>query len=201
MHYVYNDVIRLFAGVPVLRLAKPDNARSFLSVAVRDGSELCHVLRAYPQVRYQPLEFFYACLQSLGAQNEKLIEDLTSHYTWRGVVWAAWLVALAPEARFAPYLKRVREGMPHNQWIVELALCEVEGSLCEKYSNHQGLVRTMRSLLHEIPRPTIELRKAPNEAELQELEVASRAVLVAYRSRGVDAALRTIRESKWPMFL
>lgn len=77
MHYHPDDISRLFLGVPTLQLNRPAPAERFLAAAVATGAELRQVLRDYPQVRYQPLDFHYLCQQSLSALDDALLADLT----------------------------------------------------------------------------------------------------------------------------
>jgi len=192
--YVADDVIRLFDAIPYLTLARP-TALSLLRKLARDGGELKHVLALYPQVLYEPLELHYNCLRVTAALTDELVDELTTHYTWRGVVWAAWAVALRPEARFAPYLRSGRERAPRNTWIVDLALAEIERSECPAYAEHQTLTRTIRSFLQDLPRPVVRLRQCPTGPELAEVEAAKQDIRETYKALGTDAALARLRDS------
>ncbi|MCW3693239.1 hypothetical protein UE94_034675 [Burkholderia cenocepacia] len=110
MHYHPDDISRLFLGVPTLQLNRPAPAERFLAAAVATGAELRQVLRDYPQVRYQPLDFHYLCQQSLSALDDALLADLTRdmRHGWRGAHWAALLIALSGDARYLPHLDAAR---------------------------------------------------------------------------------------------
>lgn len=192
--YVEDDVIRLFYAIPYLTLSRP-SALSLLEEMARDGAELKHVLALYPRVLYEPLDLHYSCLRVTAALTDELVDELTTSYTWRGVVWAAWAVALRPEARFAPYLRNGRARAPRNTWIVDVALAEIERSECHAYAEHQALIRAVRSLLEDLPRPVVRLRQLPTGSQLVEVEAARRDVRETYRARGVDAALARISGS------
>lgn len=192
--YVTDDVLRLFSGIPYLTLGRP-TAISLLRKTARDGAELKHVLSLYPHVLYEPLELHYDCLRVTAALTDELVDDLTTHYTWRGVVWAAWAVALRPEARFASYLRSGRERAPRNTWIVDLALAEIEGSECPAYAEHQALTRAVRSSLEGLPRPAVRLRQWPTGSRLAEVEAAKQDVRETYKALGTDAALAKLRGS------
>lgn len=192
--YVEADVIRLFSGIPYLTLARP-TAISLLRGMARDGAELKHMLSLYPHVLYQPLELHYDCLRVTAALTDELVDELTTAYTWRGVVWAAWAVALRPEARFARYLRSGRARAPRNTWIVDLALAEIECSECPAYAEHQVLTRTVRSLLEDLPRPAVRFRQRPTADQLVEVEAARQEVRKTYQALGVDAALARLRGS------
>lgn len=192
--YVAEDVLRLFSGIPYLTLARP-TAISLLRDMARDAAELKHVLSLYPHVLYQPLDLHYNCLRVTAALTDELVDELTTAYTWRGVVWAAWAVALRPEARFERYLRSGRARAPHNTWIVDLALAEIEHSECPAYAEHQALTRAVRSFLEDLPSPSVRLRQWPTGPQLMEVEAAKQDIRETYKALGVDAALARLRLS------
>src|SRR6185312_10371561 len=192
--YVEDDVVQLFSGIPYLTLARP-TAISLLRDMVRDGVELERVLSLYPRVLYEPLELHYACLRLTAALTDELVDELTTAYTWRGVVWAAWAVALRPEERFAQSLRSGRARAPRNTWIVDVALAEIERAECPDYAEHQALIRAVRSSLADLPRPVVRLRRWHSGPQLVEVEAAKRAVREMYTAQGVDAALAQLRGS------
>lgn len=153
------------------------------------------MLALYPNVLYQPLELHYECLRVTAALTDELVDELTTAYTWRGVIWAAWAVALRPEARFAQYLRSGRARAPRNTWIVDVALAEIERSECPAYAEHQTLTRTVRSLLEDLPRPAVRLRQWPTANQLVEVEAARQEIRETYKAQGADAALATLRRS------
>lgn len=78
MHYHPDDLHRLLSCVPTLRLNRPAPAESFLRNVVAAGNELAHVLRDYPHVRDEPLDFHSLCRQSLCALNDALLAGRTT---------------------------------------------------------------------------------------------------------------------------
>jgi hypothetical protein len=192
--HLESDVIRLFCGIPYLTLSRP-SAIAFLRKAARDGAELKHMFPLYPHVLYEPLEFHYNCLRTTAALTEELIDELTTRYTWRGIVWASWAVALRPEVRFAPYLRSARKRAPDVSWIVDLSLAEVEMSECPSYAEHQALTRTIRSFIAEMPKPSVRLRQWPTGPRLVEVTAARQDIAQTYKTLGADAALSRLRSS------
>lgn len=123
MHYHPDDIYRLYRGVPTLLLNRPAPAERFLAAAVETGAELGHVLRDYPQVRCQPLDFHYLCQQSLSVLDDALLADLTcdEEHGWRGAQWAALLIALSGDARHLPHLDEARR-LQGVEWTAGLAI-------------------------------------------------------------------------------
>ena len=142
--------LQLFAEIHYLQVGKVFAAQRLLETSVRDGQELHHLLLQYPDVQHPALEFHYACRKIIAARSESLIVDLVTNYTWRGIVWAAWLIALAPAKEYAKHLQlKVPEP---NRWLVEFALHEVlslevgsaSAVATSPYPSHQALLRTFR---------------------------------------------------------
>jgi hypothetical protein len=197
MHYCPNyypeDVHRLFAAIPCLRLAKPAGARGYLEAAVEAGAELSATLAQYPHVRYRHLDFQYVCLQSLAALDEKLLQDLVSDHHWPGIVWGSLLASLSPRPEFAPILLSALPRAGHHQaWWVELALSIVTGERSKDSPDHEALLRTLSAQLQALPRLATRLRVVP--ALPLVLERSSR-VRAAYVKGGADAALEVLRRN------
>ncbi|WP_175996466.1 hypothetical protein [Burkholderia stabilis] len=191
MHYHPDDISRLFLGVPTLKLNRPAPAERFLAAAVDAGVELGHVLRDYPHVRYQPLDFHYLCQQSLSVLDDALLADLTCDIShgWRGAHWAALLIALSGDARYLPHLDEARR---HRgvAWSAELA--EAASSRDARSSAFlccQSIVR-LRDQLSVLPHVVVRLRRCHSPEALDARAIAVRA---AYRSGGVEAALPVAR--------
>ncbi|KWF37965.1 hypothetical protein [Burkholderia pseudomultivorans] len=192
MHYRPDDLHRLFSCVPTLRLNRPAPAESFLDAAVAVGDELAHVLRDYPHVRYAPLDFHYLCHQSLCALDDALLADLTQDSNpggWHGAHWAAFLIALAGDARYLPHLDAVRS---HRgvQWAAGLADAAVRADAASDASRCCRLIVALRDQLAPLPRVGVRLRMyaAPDD-----IDSTASAVRTAYRSGDFEAALRLAR--------
>ncbi|MGK8207752.1 hypothetical protein ACRS8P_11680 [Burkholderia cenocepacia] len=190
MHYHPDDLYRLFSGVPTLRLNRPAPAESFLHAVVAAGDELAHVLRDYPHVRYEPLDFHYLCHQSLCALDDALLDDLTQDPDpggWRGAHWAALLVALSGDARHLPHLDKVRR---HRgvEWAAGLADAAVHPDASSGRSGCARLIVDLRHQLASLPRVAVRLRRQP-PADV--LAATAAAVRAAYR-RGDVAAARAL---------
>ncbi|KML55451.1 hypothetical protein VL15_18830 [Burkholderia cepacia] len=189
MHYHPDDINRLFLSVPTLQLNRPAPAERFLAAAVDTGAELGHVLREYPQVRYQPLDFHYLCQQSLSVLDDALLADLTRdmNHGWRGAHWAALLIALSGDARYLPHLDEVR----HHRgvaWTVGLAEAASHPD-ASAFRGCRSIVR-LRNQLAVLPRVVVRLRPCPSPEAIEARAIAVRA---AYRSGGVGAALPIVR--------
>jgi hypothetical protein len=191
MHYHPDDIHRLYRSVPTLLLNRPAPAERFLAAAVETGAELGHVLRDYPQVRYQPLDFHYLCRQSLSVLDDALLADLTRdmEHGWRGAQWAALLIALSGDARHLPHLDEARR---HRgvEWTAALA------DAATGPDARSSTFRACRSIVHlrdqlaALPRVAVRLRPGFSPEALEARAIAVRA---AYRSGGVETALLVAR--------
>ncbi|QVN21693.1 hypothetical protein [Burkholderia pyrrocinia] len=191
MHYHPDDLSRLFLNVPTLLLNRPAPAERFLAAAVDTGVELGHVLRDYPQVRYQPLDFHYLCQQSLSVLDDALLADLTHdlNHGWRGAHWAALLIALSGDARYLPHLDDVRRHRGAG-WSAELAeAASGPDAAVSAFRCCPSIVR-LRNQLAALPRVVVRLRPCPSPEAIEAKAIAVRA---AYRSRGVETALPIAR--------
>lgn len=190
MNFLESDVLHLVSPVPYLQLAKRPSAERYIQRLATDATELEGILAQYPSVLYAPLEPHYALVRVLGVLNEELVEDLTLHYTWRGVVWAAWLAMLAPQRTYRRHLLAARSRAPRNQWLVDLALAEIEARMVDP--DLQGNVRKLRRVLRLAPRPETKLRAAPTARQIEQLEREREKVRMAYRSGGSSGANREL---------
>nr|WP_244108931.1 hypothetical protein [Burkholderia anthina] len=191
MHYRPDDIRRLLLSVPTLCLNRPGPAESFLRGVVDAGAELAHVLRDYPQVRYQPLDFHYVCRQSLSALSDALLIDLTHdlQHGWPGAQWAALLVALSGDARYLLHLDAVRTDRG-VAWTAELAEAAVSPDARSSPFRCCRLIVELRDQLASMPRVGVRLRLQP---PVDALLARAAAVRAAYRSGNVDMALEIAR--------
>jgi len=191
MHYHSDDIHRLYRSVPTLLLNRPAPAEQFLAAAVETGAELGHVLRDYPQVRYQPLDFHYLCQQSLSVLDDTLLADLTRDMNlgWRGSHWAALLIALTGDAQHLSHLDEVR----HHRgvaWAAELADAATgPDARTSAFRGCRSIVH-LRDQLATLPRVAVRLRRGFSPEALEARAIAVRA---AYRSGGVETALPVTR--------
>ncbi|MBY4868259.1 MULTISPECIES: hypothetical protein [Burkholderia] len=193
MHHRPDDIRRLLLNVPALSLNRPGPAESFLRGVVDTGAELAHVLRDYPQVRYQPLDFHYVCRQSLSALSDALLIDLTHdlQHGWPGAQWAALLIALSGDARYLPHLDAVRSDRG-VAWTAELAEAAVSPDARASTCHCCRLIVELREQLASMPRVGVRLRLQPS-ADV--LFARAAAVRVAYRSGNVDMAIEIARRA------
>ncbi|CAB3751675.1 hypothetical protein GQ57_04880 [Burkholderia sp. MSh2] len=191
MHYHPDDIARLFLGVPTLRLNRPAPAERFLADAVDTGAELAHVLRDYPALRYQPLDFHYLCQQSLSVLDDAVLAALTCEpeHGWRGAHWAALLIALSGDARHLPRLDEVRR---HRgvAWTAGLAEAAVRPDAPSSASRCCRLIVDLRRQLAALPRVAVRLRSRP---PADRVAAQAAAVRAAYRRGDVAAALALAR--------
>jgi hypothetical protein len=179
------DVSKLLKGFPYLTLGRASSALHFMKNMASDGDELSNILMQYPHVKYEPLDFYYLCFQSLGALNEELISDLITQYTWRELIFASWLIALSPSEKYEEYLNTIyTSARTENRWIIELALSEIRAEPCSCYLEHQGYLQIVKKLICQIKLPKIIIRSSPSG-------LANQGVIVehlreAYRKGGVN---------------
>jgi hypothetical protein len=185
MHYLRTDIERLHLSVPHLKLATQRSALRFFEEVTQTGGELAHVLCRYPEVRYEPLDFHYVCMQSLGALNERVLSDLLTEQGWRGVLWGALLVALSPDARYRSLLESASGVAPYQQWAIDIALADLSG---EQYAENRALQQTISTLSAQLAghvRPAVALQEA---LPVEVLELRQQKVRAAYRQAGLAAA-------------
>jgi hypothetical protein len=201
MFYVQSDVLRLVQQIPWSRFMKPESALRFWARLRDDGIELAHILRQFPAVKYQPLDTLYACARAVAALDEKLVADLSRHYSWQGVVQASFLAALRPDAAYAVHLQQARAHVPRNQWIVDLALDEIQDATCDRYPEHQKALRALRELVAGLPQPPAHPRPGPTADESMQLKIAAAEIADAYRVGGASHARAALEASAWKNFL
>ncbi|RQS36180.1 hypothetical protein DIE03_03245 [Burkholderia sp. Bp8992] len=192
MHYHPDDIVRLFRSVSTLHLNRPAPAESFLAGAVEAGIAFGHVLRDYPLVRCQPLDFHYLCQQSLSVLDDTLLADLTCDLPplgWRGAHWAALLIALSGNTRYLPHLDKAR----HHRgvaWAAGLAEAAVHREASSSRYPCARLIVDLRQQLASLPRVAVRLRRLPPPDAVAATAAAVRA---AYRRGDVAAALAIAR--------
>lgn len=194
MRYLGEDIAYFVRTSPYLALAKPKGAVAFLRPRVEAAEECRSVLHAYPDVRVEPLDFFYTCLHSLGALDQAFFEALLVDHTWRGVVWGAWLSMLAPERAFADPLRAAGPKWPENRWLVDCALSTIEGRAASpEHEAVVALAARARRCLEGVPRPGVSLRAEPTKAEIAQMARERERIALIYANMGTDAALRALR--------
>jgi len=179
-NYEPADVARLFSPVHTLALGQASRAQRFLEGYVETGFAYAATLAQYPAVRAEPLDFHYICLQSLGALDVLLIEDLTKHHGWRGIVWAAWLSMLAPHSDYLPHLEDAIARAPYNAWLLEIAIQLVQDQYSRTAPEFGTAILALRNQLQPLPRPNVRLARVPSreviEAHRAQMAAAYRAL-------------------------
>lgn len=189
MHYLRTAIERLHLSVPHLNLATPRRALQFFENVTQTGTELANTLSRYPEVRYEPLDFYYVCLQSLGALNERALNDLLTEQGWRGVLWGALLVCLSPEPHLRTILESASGRAPSQQWAVDLAVAMLDGVQWAENPPLQQAILRLRTQLDGLSRPVVVLTSLPS---CEQLLYRQEIVRNAYRTAGADAALQAL---------
>ncbi len=144
---------RLLGHIPYLTLAKQGNAKRYAERLVRDAEELESVLLRYPQIKYEPLDPHYVLLKCMANLDAAFIDDLCDHFDWRGVVFAGWFAALRPDAAYRESLIAALGKSQPNDWLIELALAEIDNRIWTPDPDLQQSIRRLRSCL----RPLLEI--------------------------------------------
>ncbi len=191
--YYENDVHYLIGSSPYLRLMKLRDATVCLAHQVATGQECRPTLLEYPTTRIESLEFFYACLKSLGGLDEDLLEQLLTG--WRGAVWGGFLALLDPKPWFLGPLRKVRGHYPHNDWMIKCAIAVIQGRRppVPEEDAFCALAERCRGILDGVVRPRTRLRLSPTRAQRERMEVEREKIRLTYKREGVTAALRCIR--------
>lgn len=144
---------RLLSYIPYLRLAKAGSAKHYLGRLVRDAEELKTMLLRYPQVKYEPLDPHYVLLKCMANLDAPFIDDLCNLSDWRGVVFASWFAALRPDAAYRNSLAATLGKSQQNDWLLELALAEIDDRIWTPDPELQQSIRRLRSCLQPLLEP------------------------------------------------
>jgi len=186
-----SDVAKLTGNIPYQKLMNSGAGGRFLEKMANEGTELSYMLKLYPSVKYEPLDFYYVSIQLATNATEALISDLSDFYTWRGQVMSSFIVCLAPAPKFKPYIEKILvKSNAINSWIAEIALCEINNQISEKYKNQQLSLRTIRNLISPLKGHEMHPRLASQP--LQSVNIES--LRTAYRQGGVNAFNKAIGE-------
>ena len=194
-----NDLQFLFREFPYLKVARVDTVKRFLDFQIQLGLDLLFLLKEYPDHRYEQLEFYNICLKGLSILDEDIIADLTSKYSWQGIVVASWFSILNPSNIFYEYLKNVRQVTPkYNQWIVDLALAEIDGTIFVEDKDLQLKLREFIIILNYAMFQKNTLRKFFPCNILAKENVLKEELRLIFRIHGVVAANKYLQQS--PLF-
>ncbi len=141
---------RLLGHIPYVTLAKQGSAKRHVERLVRDAEELEAMLLRYPQVKYEPLDPHYILLKCINNLDEAFIDGLCHHFDWRGVVFAGWFAALRPDAAYRKSLAATLGKSQHNDWLLELALAEIDDRIWTPDPELQQSIRRLRSCLQPL---------------------------------------------------
>jgi hypothetical protein len=196
-HYDADDIVHLMRNVDHMTLMRASSGLRLLRAQAHAVEAWRDFIPLYRSVRCQPLDFFYAYLQCLGAFDEPLLEDLLTACTWRGVIWGSWLVALAPQPHFRDRLIEARPNAPRNQWIVDLGLAVLDREQPQELAEHLALLAQIRDALAPLPKPIIKLRRNPDPLQRRDFEKERSILRDIYRNEGLEAARAYMDASPW----
>src|SRR5260370_97198 len=91
-----DDIVHLMRNVDYMTLRRASSGLRLLRGQAHAVEAWRDFIPLYRSVRCQPLDFFYAYLQCLGAFDEPLLEDLLTACTWRGGILGSWLLGFCP---------------------------------------------------------------------------------------------------------
>ncbi|MDM1756366.1 MULTISPECIES: hypothetical protein [unclassified Acinetobacter] len=183
--------------LPYLTLARHQTALPFLLHHVQLADELSNILTAYPNLKYQPLDFYYILHKSLSIIDEDVITDLMSKYGWQGKIIAAFLCFLAPDPSYKNTINNAIQHTPkRNQWLLHLALSEFCSDNTTPYFSNEIYTCFKNFRKNLIPiRQARSIRKIPYE-NLETVEQQQKLLLKEiYNSKGKEAAHQFMRNS------
>lgn len=187
MNYDLDDVLRLMHAAPAFCLARPNPFLQFIATLETAATECKEVLDVYPHVRYEPLDFLYLSLQSLGTLNLELMEDLAG-IGKGGAVWACWMAMLSPRPEYRSVLDRIHGRDTHYKWCADFAQSLIDGRVDPENAEHARLVNSIRNAIENLPQPKLDLRRVPVGEELELRRAQCASVLERYRQEGATAA-------------
>lgn len=141
---------RLLGHIPYVTLAKQGSARRHVERLVRDAEELEPMLSRYPQVKYEPLDPHYVLLKCMANLDAAFIDGLCTHFDWRGVVFAGWFAALRPDPAYRKSLAAALGKYQRNDWLLELALAEIDDRIWTPDPDLQQSIRRLCSCLQPL---------------------------------------------------
>ncbi|MEK8031125.1 hypothetical protein AACH06_09895 [Ideonella sp. DXS29W] len=194
-HYWPRDTVHLMdrLGPFYLGLSNKSITRQLQSLCASvQGYE--KYLGEYPMVMCAPLDSLYVFRRATGMLDEDLLQDLLFAFSWREANWGAWLAALAPQAAYAPHLRRRRAHLPHGTSVIDLALAGCAGEpVPAEVQDALGLLGRLRQWLQQMPPIHTPLRRAPSADEWAARASEIEQIRQAYRQGGADRALQRWR--------
>lgn len=196
-HFNEQDVLHFIRQFPVVSLSRPDTAARYLAHHLEVARAMAELLALYPREKMEELEFFYACLMGQGTLDARLLADLCHGGAWRGVVLGSWLAMLTRDASALGPLRSVDlDALPHNRWIVELALALNDGQpVPDELRALVALVEELRALIDGLPRFAMPMRLAPTEEALSQLARDREHIRELYKTHGADAARAFLQQT------
>jgi hypothetical protein len=195
--YLQEDIAHFVRGAPYLALSRPQSASRFLARQLTLLDECFTTLEAYPEVKVEPLEFFYLTGRSLGMLDADSLASMVTTATWRGVVWGGWLALMRPRPEFAAVLASAAAHAPDNLWPIRCALALVEGrSPPAELVELSELAGRVRDALRTLRIARTPLRRDPTDEERSVLEQERSMVRAAYERHGADGALQVLRGTR-----
>lgn len=175
-----------FGGKPVLRLLQRMRAT---------GKLYEKQLRKYPDVRCEPLDFFYQCRRGMDALDANLFCDLMDCYSWREANWAVWLAALVPKSYWIDHLRQKKSQLlPHATLAIDLALIAAGERVSGVMPEHVDALSEVRSMLQELPATPYKMRLNMSSAQELCFDAEVTALRIKYRDGGLASARPLLRQ-------
>jgi hypothetical protein len=192
------DVFKLVSLIPKSWYRSEDSLKFFLEDTVDLGEKLKDILHLYPNVLCEPLDNHYTLLRAIGSINEGLISDLCVFHPHKLTNLAAFLSCIKPEQSHKNYLIGARDTLINKKdnWIVELAIAEINGVSWQSFPELSTLLYNLRNSLKDLKVPKVVMRKMWTTEEIEAFAEKQMLVKKVYREQGTDAALALIKELK-----
>lgn len=190
LNFLFSDVKRLYSYSFYWKIANAQRFPNFLADKISVGVELSQLLKEYPAVRCEPLDFHYVCLQSLAAFDGLLLDDLLKGHGQAGFVWGLFLTYLNPSLQFKEQLQSVLDMYPRHRPLVEAALAYGENAPSGLGLEVDRSLEQLRQQLNSSALPVVTLKK---ELSLEQGQLRQEKVREAYRLYGADAALKVLK--------
>jgi len=190
-----DDVIKLVSLIPKSWYRSENSFKVFLEELVSKGDDMKDILNLYPNVLCEPLDDYYILFRLISNSSEDLIFDLLHEWHTKMPPIAALLAIFSPNKEYKNYFINLRDGLinPHNKWIVELAIAEINGVSWQLFPEISNLLYRLKKQIERINLPKSFLRKALTNDELEFKAGINAQIKKIYKEKGTDAALAIIK--------
>lgn len=197
MFYYSQDIIHLMRNSP--NFFKPGYLERYLNNVVSSIQTFPHLLRDYPQYRYEFIEQVYFLKQQSSLINVAFFSDLLEINTPHYILWGAFLLLIKrnlhhEDKKICITLIEQHQDMFSQDGLVMMVHDKLAGMNNPFHHNSQQLADTVSQTLYLMPDFDfgIPLRAAPTTEEMEQLKslFLQRQALVkqAYDQAGADKA-------------